>query len=84
VDRQGIPLAIGMTGANRPDDTVFAAVLDAVAPIKRPGGRPRKRPQKVHADKGYEYPHCRQTWRQRGSHARIARTGVERTPRLGR
>ena len=84
VDRHGIPLAIGLTGANRPDDTVFAALVDAVAPIKRPRGRPRQRPAKLHADKGYDYPHCRQTLRQRGIQARIARKGQESTTRLGR
>jgi IS5 family transposase len=84
VDRQGIPLAVGVTAANRPDDTVFAAVVDAVEPIKRPRGRPRQRPVKLHADTGYDYPHCRQTLRQRGIQARIARKGVESTTRLGR
>ena len=77
-------MAIGLTGANRPDDTVFAALVDAVAPINRPRGRPRQRPAQVHADKGYDYPHCRQTLRQRGIQARIARKGVESTTRLGR
>lgn len=84
VDRHGIPLAIGVTGANRPDDTVFAALVDAVEPIHRPCGRPRQRPAKLHADKGYDYPHCRQTLRQRGITARIARKGQESTTRLGR
>ena len=77
-------MAVGITGANRPDDTVFAAVVDAVEPIKRPHGRPRQRPTKVHADKGYDYPHCRQTLRQRGIQARIARKGSESKVRLGR
>jgi transposase len=84
VDRRGIPLAIGLTAANRPDDTVFAALLAAVAPIKRPRGRPRQRPAKVHADKGYDYPHCRATLRQRGIASRIARKGIESKTKLGR
>jgi transposase len=84
VDRQGIPLAVGITGANRPDDTVFAALVDAVEPIQQPRGRPRQRPQNLHADKGYDDPHCRQTLRQRGIQARIARKGQESKTRLGR
>jgi transposase len=84
VDRQGIPLAVGITGANRPDDTVFAALVDAVEPIQQPRGRPRQRPQNLHADKGYDNPHCRQTLRQRGIQARIARKGQESKTRLGR
>jgi transposase len=83
-DRGGIPLAIGLSAANRPDDTVFAALVDAVEPIKRPRGRPRQRPAKLHADKGYDYPHCRATLRRRGIKARIARKGVESKTRLGR
>jgi transposase len=84
VDRQGIPLAIGLTAANRPDDGLLAALVDAVEPVKRPRGRPRQRPAKLHADKGDDYPHCRAARRRRGIKARIARKGVERTTRLGR
>jgi transposase len=84
VDRHGIPLALGLTAANRPDDTVFAALLDAIEPIKRRRGRPRKRPAKLHADKGYDYAHCRRALRQRGIIARIARKGIEDKTKLGR
>lgn len=84
VDRQGIPLALGVPGANRPDDPVFAALVDAVAPITHPRGRPRPRPTKLHADQGSDYPHCRQTVRQRGIQTRMARPGVESKSRLGR
>jgi IS5 family transposase len=84
VDRGGIPLAVGLTAANRPDDGLLGPLLDAIEPIKRPRGRPRKRPDKLHADKGYDYPHCRATLRRRGIKARIARKGVESTTRLGR
>jgi transposase len=59
-------------------------VVDAVEPIKQPRGRPRQRPAKLHADKGYAAPHCRRTLRQRGSQARIARNGIESTVRRGR
>jgi len=84
VDRRGLPLAVGLTAANRPDQTVFAALLESVAPIKRPRGRPRRRPAKLHADKGYDAPACRAYLRRRGIAARISRTGVESKTRLGR
>ena len=84
VDRAGIPLAVGLTAANRPDDGLLGPLLDAIAPIRRPRGRPRPRPAKLHADLGYGYAHCRATLRRRGVAARIARKGVESRERLGR
>ena len=83
-ERRGIPLAAVVSGANRPDHTVFAPLVERIPPIKRPRGRPRKRPDKLHADKGYDYRHCRAHLRRRGIQARIARKGVESTTRLGR
>ena len=52
-------------------------------PRNRPG-RPRKRPVKLHLDKGYDYPRCRKALRQRGITPRIARRGIESSQRLGR
>lgn len=48
-------------------------MVDAVTPVTGPAGRPRKRPHKLHADKGYDYPTCRKALRQRGIIARLAR-----------
>lgn len=45
--------------------------------------RPRKRPGKLHADKGYDYARCRRYLRKRGITARIARKGIESKDRLG-
>jgi transposase len=84
VDRRGVPLAAGLTAANRPDDGLLAALVDAVPPVRRPRGRPRQRPAKLHADKGYDYRHCRDALRRRGITARIARKGVEGHATLGR
>jgi IS5 family transposase len=55
-----------------------------VPPIRQCAGRPRKRPGKLHADKGYDYPRCRRACRRRGIVPRIARRGVESSERLGR
>ena len=38
-----------LTAANVHDSMVFEELIDAVEPIKRPRGRPRKRPEKLHA-----------------------------------
>src|SRR5512133_56198 len=84
VDRNGIPLTVIHTAANVHDSKVFEDVLDAIAPIRRPRGRRRKRPEKLHADKGYDFPRCRKALRKRGIKSRIARRGVESIERLGR
>ena len=84
VEREGIPLAVTLSGANVHDNQMLEATLDAVEPIRRPRGRPRKRPKKLHADKGYDAAWCRQACRKRGITPRIARRGIESSQRLGR
>jgi transposase len=84
-DRNGVPLAVVLTAANIHDSKVFEELVDAVEPIKRPGrGRPRKRPEKLHADKAYDFPRCRGVLRCRGIKSRIARRGKDTSERLGR
>jgi transposase len=84
VEARGIPLAVMLSAANVHDSLLFAPLVEAIPPIKRPLGRPRRRPGKLHADKGYDYPGCRAYLRQRGIGCRIARKGVESSARLGR
>jgi transposase len=47
-------------------------------------GRPRRRPDKPHADKGYDYRRCRAYLTHRGIKVRIARRGNEDKSKLGR
>jgi transposase len=84
VDAGGIPLALELTPANVHDGTMLEPVLDAVPPIRQCIGRPRKRPGKLHADKGYDYRRCRRACRRRGVAPRIARRGIESGRHLGR
>jgi transposase len=66
---------------------MLAATLDAIPPVRRrrrPGGRPRRRPDKLHADKSYDHRFCRNDCRRRGIVPRIARRGIEDSRRLGR
>lgn len=84
VDRRGIPLSMMTSSANVHDSMVFVELLDSVEPIKRPRGRPRKRPEKLHADKAYDDKKCAKALRERGIRRRIARKGVESSKKLGR
>lgn len=62
----------------------FEATLQAIAPVAGLQGRARKRPDKLHADKGYDYNKCRRYLRSKGIQARIARRGIESKDRLGK
>ena len=74
-----------LTAANVHDSMVFEEFLDSIGPIKRPGrGRPRKRPEKLHADKAYDHKKCARTLKKRGIKRRIARKKVESSQKLGR
>jgi IS5 family transposase len=59
---------------------IFEELVDGVEPLKGPRGRP----EKLHADKGYDYQRCRRFLMRRGIKARIARRAVESSQRLGR
>jgi hypothetical protein len=80
-------LAVGLSAANTHDSMLLEPMVDAVASVKglrgHPG-RPRKRPAKLHGDKGYDYLRCRRALRRRGICPRIARRGIESSQRLGR
>jgi IS5 family transposase len=77
-----VPLAIALTGVHVHDSKVLEDLVDSIAPVKGKRGRPRRRPEKLHADKGYDYPRCRRFLRKRGIKARIARRGVESSEKL--
>jgi transposase len=84
VDRQGIPLAVVLSAANVHDSRMMLETVDAIEPIKRRVGRPRKRPAKLHADKAYDSNPLREELRRRSITPRIARRGIESSERLGR
>ena len=53
-ERRGIPLVSLETAANVNEGTKLLDAIDAIPPIKQPAGRPRRRPDKLHADKAYD------------------------------
>jgi transposase len=76
-----------ISGSNVHDSKMLQEAVVAIPPLRLPRrrrGRPRKRPVKLHADKGYDYPRCRRALRSRGIIPRIARRGIESSEWLGR
>jgi transposase len=53
-DARGVPLAVRLTGANRNDSQKALAFVDAIPPLQGARGRPRRRPDYVLGDRGYD------------------------------
>src|SRR5437867_7828420 len=73
VDASGIPLAWTLTGGNRNDVTRLVPLLERVPPVRGKPGRPRRRPERLSADRGYDHDTYRRQLRQRGIKPEIAR-----------
>jgi transposase len=83
-DRQGLPLAESVTPANTHDSREALPLVDEVKPTSIGQGRPRKRPAKLHADKGYDFRRVRDGLWRRHITPRIARRGIESSKGLGK
>lgn len=83
-DRNGLPLSLGISGANTHDSQGLQPLVRGIPPIRSRRGPRRRRPAKLHGDKGYDYNHLRRWLRKRGIRHRIARQGIESSQRLGR
>jgi transposase len=83
-ERTGLPLSVGISGANLHDSQALIPLVKGIPPIRSRHGRRRRRPGKLHADKGYDYDHLRRWLRARGITHRIARKGIESSTHLGR
>ncbi len=84
VDASGIPLAWTLTGGNRNDVTQLIPLLERVPPVRGRVGRPRRRPERVTADRGYDHDKYRRELRRRGIGSEIARRQTEHGSGLGR
>jgi transposase len=86
-DANGLPLHALLSAANTHDSKLFEPLLETNPAVRgrrgRPG-RPRRRPDKLHADKGYDFRRCREYLHRRGIKVRIARRGIEDKSKLGR
>jgi transposase len=74
---------VKLTGANRQDSPLLLPLVDTIPAIKTPRGGRRRRPAKLHADKGDDFGVNRRALRARGITPRIARRGIESKERLG-
>jgi transposase len=84
VDQRGLPLVVQISGANVHDSQLLRPLINALPLVAGLSGHTRRRPDKLHADKDYDYA-CYRCWlRQRGIAPRIARRGQESRERLGR
>ncbi|BDH51291.1 hypothetical protein MTP02_23020 [Streptomyces albus] len=72
-ERSGLPISVGISGANLHDSQALIPLVKGIPPIRSRRGRRRRKPAKLHADKGYDYAHLRRWLRERGITHRIAR-----------
>jgi transposase len=78
VDGRGLPMSIVITAGQAGDNPQLLALLDQIS-VRRDGpGRPRRRPERVIADKAYSHPSTRRALRQR----RIAFTCPQRSDQI--
>jgi transposase len=83
-DGGGIPLKVITTGANVNDVTQTLALVDGVPPVSGRVGHPRKRPDALLGDKGYDGNPNRQELRRRGILPVISRKGRPDIQGLGK
>ena len=74
VDGAGLPLAAVISAANTHDSRLLVALVDRVGPVRGRVGRPRRRPERLYADKAYDFGRCRQALRERGHRWKVERT----------
>src|SRR5215469_13634394 len=65
VDGNGLPLGFHMDSANHAEVRLAQQTLDTIR-VARPRGRPKQRPKKLVADRGYDSSTFRQALRRRG------------------
>ncbi len=71
-----MPLATILTGGNRHDITQLLPLVEAIPPVRGRVGRPRRKPEALVADRGYDYDRYRELLRDRGIRPLISRRGT--------
>jgi transposase len=83
-DGRGSPMAAILTGANTNDVTQLIPLVEAIPPIAGKPGRPRRRPDSLYADRGYDSEPHRNQLRHRGIRPIIAKRRTAHGTGLGR
>lgn len=73
-----------LTGGNRNDITQLIPLIQDIPPVRDRRGRPRRRPNRVYADRAYDHDKYRMQVRTVGITPAIARRGTEHGSGLGR
>jgi transposase len=84
VEGQGIPLHAILTAANRHDVTQLLPLIDGITPVRGKVGHPRRRPDRVFADRAYDSEPHRQALRDRGIRPYLAKRRTKHGSGLGK
>lgn len=82
-DANGLPLVSVLTGANTNDITQLKALVEAIPSVRGKPGRPRRRPQRVQGDRGYDSEPHRQWLRRLGIEPVLAKRNTPHGSGLG-
>jgi transposase len=83
-DGRGVPLAVRLTGANRNDSQEALTLVEAIPPLQGERGRPRRRPDCVPGDRGYDAEAIRRGLRSRRIRPFVARRRTTHGSGVGR
>jgi transposase len=84
VEGQGNPLHAILTAANRHDVTQLLPLIDGIKPVRGRVGHPRRRPDRVFADRTYDSEPHRQALRDRGIRPYLAKRRTKHGSGLGK
>ena len=79
----GVPLAVSLTGGNRNDVTQLLPLIEAIPPVRGRSGRPRRRPDRLYADRGYDRDKYRRLVWAKNIKGLMARRGAAHGSGLG-
>ena len=83
-DRNGLPISVGISAAHLHERQALIPLMQGIPPIRSRHGPRRRRPAKLHKDKGCAFDHLRNWLRRRQIVPRMARRGIEPSGRPGR